>query len=122
MPHRERSFQNLFAFLLLTGKALVKEKEDRVFLERLFTYFLGNFAENRDADLDFLVKKLSLMVDLHKDWSGFLKKAHPNLDREFLSTFLRNFQKSWNSLTHDIPGLFKLIKESQEISIKKEGR
>ena len=122
VPHRERSFQNLFAFLLLTGKALVKEKEDRVFLERLFTYFLGNFAENRDADLDFLVKKLSLMVDLHKDWSGFLKKAHPNLDREFLSTFLRNFQKSWNSLTHDIPGLFKLIKESQEISIKKEGR
>ena len=119
MPHRDRSFQNLLAFLLLTGKVLIKGKEDRVFLEELLRYFLESFVENKDADLDFLVKKLSLMVNLHKDWGGFLKKDHPNLDREFLRVFLRNFQKSWNSLTHSIPDLFKLIKESQEVLIKK---
>ena len=119
MPHQQKFVQNFFAFLLLTGQILRSKVHDQGFLKEIFRYFISSFIKERDGFSEFLLPKMLLLVEQHKDWNDFLKKRHPNLEKQYLKVFSKNFNKWLDYISHQIPDVFNLIELSQSRLIKK---
>jgi glycosyltransferase involved in cell wall biosynthesis len=120
IPSCYKFLQNLFAFLILMGNIL-EDKFNTLFLKTNFMHLLRNFIKAKKKNLEFLSNKILLMLNLHKDWSGFLNKAQPNLERQFLGTFSMYFGEWLNRLSYQIPGILRLFEISQDRMVKEEG-
>lgn len=111
IPYNDRIFQNFLVILILTGGIIKDKFEDNVFLENLLRYLLRTFANGNNSS-ENLLKKLLVILESNKKWEGLLKR-HPNLEKFFFSSFLKNFKEWLNNLNQHYPDIFSSIKLSQ---------
>jgi hypothetical protein len=73
----------------------------------------------------YLLDKLLNLTELHRDWSGLIKRKHSNLNITFLEVLALNFQKWLENLMHSFPNIILMIEISAEKTdrfISLEGR
>jgi cellulose synthase/poly-beta-1,6-N-acetylglucosamine synthase-like glycosyltransferase len=120
ISYKGKFFQNFLVFLILAGKIIMSRVNDSNFLKEYLRYFFGAFTKEKGKPLEFLLDKSLSLLELHRDWSGFLDKKHPNLEQKMLKVFLKHFEEWLDNLVGRIPDIFNLIQLSQHALIKEE--
>jgi len=111
MPSENAFLQNYFALNLILGRSIQKKFRSKKFQKILYKHLLLSVYKINDA---YLLDKLTNLIELHPDWSGFLKKKHPNLDIVFLNNLSLIFQKWLESLMYNYPKIIQAIEASAE--------
>lgn len=113
--------QNFPAFFLLTGSVLKEKSVDPVFVKMTFEILLKKLLKKENNSPAFLSERLISMISACDDWSGFLAKKHPNLNRKLLKIFIVDFNNWLDGLNAAIPDFFNLMVISQKKLLTEEG-
>jgi GT2 family glycosyltransferase len=107
---KENAFQqNFFALGLLLAIFTKTKFTDKRFNRILYSHLFYSLHKIGDSTL---VGKLLTMVELHPDWSDFVKKKQANIDSRFLDVLSVNFKNWVDILIYRFPGIVRLIEKS----------
>lgn len=108
---KERFLQNFIALNLLIGPCLKNIFRNPRFTRLVYRHLLSSGYHVNDAQLPEVLQRMTIV---HKQWTAFFKKKHPNLDKIFLSNTVSNFEEWLRSLTSRFAGIERLIENSAE--------
>ncbi|MFH1191638.1 MAG: glycosyltransferase family 2 protein [Candidatus Omnitrophota bacterium] len=111
MPPENAFLQNYFVLNLILGRSIQEKFRSKKFQKILYKHLLLSVYKINDT---YLLDKLTNLIELHPDWSGFLKKKHPNLNIVFLDNLSLIFQKWLESLMYNYPKIIQAIEASAE--------
>lgn len=122
-PKGDSLLQNYFALNLVIGKVIQDNFKDDTFKKILYKQLFWSFYKVEDS---FLLNKLLILIELHNDWDGLLKKQQRNLNSKFLNKLSISFQKWTEDLIYRFPNIIHKIESSakkaeMELSLSKEG-
>ncbi len=111
MPQANNFLQNFFALNLILGNSIQDKFKNDAIKKKLYWHLLLSVYNINDT---YLLQKLLNLVELHQDWSGLIKKKHPNLNILFLKNLSLNFQRWLENLRYRFPSIIQMIEFSAE--------
>lgn len=110
-PHTYAFLQNLFALDLILGKFIRGAFKNKNFKKILYKHLFLSIYGISD---NYLLDRLSNLIELHQDWDGLIKKKQPNLLVPFLENFSLAFKKWLENLIFHFPDIVQQIEISAE--------
>jgi glycosyltransferase involved in cell wall biosynthesis len=103
--------QNFFALVLIVGSSIADRfKNDnykKILLRHLSVSLFG-------FDDPVLLDKVSELFERRRDWSGFLRRPQPNLNKVFLEALSFNLKRWLDDLSGWDPAIFEKIEASAQ--------
>lgn len=111
-------FQNTLGLMLVVGAILRGVFTSRKLREQIYLDFYRSFCP--EPDYSALLLRLSNLVERQPQWNQLCLKAHPYLDRGFLSGLTSELEKWMNSLKTMRPDIIKIIEKSAQYAGSKK--
>ena len=116
IPKEDTLQQNFFALNLILSVIIKAKFKGKEFNKRLCRNL---FQSVYGIDDKCLLDRLLNLTELHRDWSGLLKKKQPNIDKRFLEVLSSSFEEWVGSLLYRFPEISTLIRKSAVEADKK---